>query len=168
MLYVTTSRRTPAAVIEALKQGMPKQAILYEWSALGIDNPYLALLAYADRFIVTGDSISMMVEVARLGRPLAIFPLPITRLGRVRQMFGKLLHPTADTRTQGGFFQVLGDALFQLGIIGYSRDLTEIHRLLIERKLAVPLGKPFHPPGRKPDDELPHVVDRIKALMVHG
>ena len=37
------------------------------------DNPYLALLALADRFVVTGDSASMLVEVARLGRPLADF-----------------------------------------------------------------------------------------------
>jgi hypothetical protein len=103
--------------------------------------------------------------VARLGRPLAIFPLPITRLGRARQFFGKLLHPSPDTRKRGGFFQALGNILFRLGIIGYSRDLIEIHRLLIDRELAVQLGKPFHPSGRKPDDELPHVVDRIKALM---
>ena len=101
-LYITTSRRTPTTVVEVLKEGIPKHAILYEWSARGIDNPYLALLGHADRFIVTGDSISMMVEVARLGKPLAIFPLPITRLGRLRQFLGKLLHPSPGTSEQGG------------------------------------------------------------------
>ena len=43
------------------------------------DNPYLGLLGLADRFVVTGDSISMLVEVASLGRPLAIFALPVGR-----------------------------------------------------------------------------------------
>ena len=165
-LYITTSRRTPATVIGALNEGIPKHAILYEWDGSGVDNPYLALLGHADRFIVTGDSISMMVEVANLGKPLAIFPLPMTRLGRLRRFFGNLLHPSADTNKQGGFLQSLGDALFRFGIIGYSRDLTEIHRLLIDRQLAVPLGKPFHPAGPTPIDELPHVVERVRAVMV--
>ncbi len=164
-LYITTSRRTPATVIGALKEVVPKHAILYEWNNSGVDNPYLALLGHADRFIVTGDSISMMVEVARLGKPLAIFPLPMTRLGRLRRFFGKFLHPSPDANKQGGFLRSLGDALFRFGIIGYSRDLTAIHRALIERQLAVPLGNPFHPPGRKPIDELPQVVARVRALM---
>ena len=43
------------------------------------ENPYLALLGLADRFVVTSDSVTMMVEVARLGRPLAIFELPLVR-----------------------------------------------------------------------------------------
>ena len=44
----------------------------------------LGLLALGSRFVVTGDSISMLVEVARLGKPLAIAPVPdrniLTRL----------------------------------------------------------------------------------------
>ena len=39
----------------------------------------MGLLGLADGFVVTGDSISMMVEIARLGRPLAIFDLPTGR-----------------------------------------------------------------------------------------
>ena len=64
-----------AAVVEAIAAALPAGARLYRWDAGG-DNPYHALLGLADRFVVTGDSISMMVEVARLGKPLAIFALP--------------------------------------------------------------------------------------------
>ncbi|MCU0895523.1 MAG: mitochondrial fission ELM1 family protein [Rhodospirillales bacterium] len=76
-LYATTSRRTPDAVVGALKVHLPASAGLFAWAPEAGDNPYLALLGFADRFVVTGDSISMMVEVARLGRPLAVFPLPV-------------------------------------------------------------------------------------------
>ena len=62
-------------MIEAIAAALPTGARLYRWDAGG-DNPYHALLGLADRFVVTGDSISMMVEVARLGKPLAIFALP--------------------------------------------------------------------------------------------
>ena len=75
-LYLTTSRRTSAAVTEALAAGLPDGATLHRWQADDPDNPYLGLLGLADRFVVTGDSVSMMVEVARLGRPLAIFRFP--------------------------------------------------------------------------------------------
>ena len=61
-------------MVAALEAALPPGALLYRWSAeTSADNPYLALLAHADRFVVTGDSVSMMVEVASLGRPLAIF-----------------------------------------------------------------------------------------------
>ena len=62
----------------ALAAGLPQGALLYRWDpATTGENPYLGLLAHADRFVVTGDSISMMVEVASLGKPLAIFALPV-------------------------------------------------------------------------------------------
>ncbi len=72
-------------------------ARLFAWGPQAGDNPYLALLGLADRFVVTGDSISMMVEVARLGRPLAIFPLPVRKgpVAALRQALAQRLHPQA-------------------------------------------------------------------------
>lgn len=75
-LYVTTSRRTPVSVVEALARGLPPEARLYRWDDLATENPYLGLLGLADRLVVTSDSVSMLVEVARLRKPLAIFQLP--------------------------------------------------------------------------------------------
>jgi len=74
-LYVVTSRRTPADVGDALEGDLPTGSRLHRFSEGGA-NPYRALLGLADRFVVTSDSLSMMVEVARLGRPLAIHGLP--------------------------------------------------------------------------------------------
>lgn len=78
-LYVSTSRRTPAAVVEALAAALPAGTPLHRWRPDDPDNPHLALLGLADRFAVTADSVTMLVEVARLGRPLAIAPLPPRR-----------------------------------------------------------------------------------------
>jgi mitochondrial fission protein ELM1 len=91
-LYVTTSRRTPLAVVEALARDLPAGSRLHRWrDGASADNPYLALLGLADRFVVSSDSLSMMVEVARLGRPLALYELPPAagrwrRLGRSRDL----------------------------------------------------------------------------------
>jgi hypothetical protein len=78
-LYVTTSRRTPPALVEAIAACLPPGAQLYRFGADAADNPYLGLLGCADRFVATSDSITMMVEVARLGRPLAVHVLPPRR-----------------------------------------------------------------------------------------
>jgi mitochondrial fission protein ELM1 len=78
-LYVTTSRRTPGAVADALAQRLPASARFHRWTPDDPENPYLALLGLADRFVVTSDSITMLVEVARLGKPLAIYELPASR-----------------------------------------------------------------------------------------
>jgi len=78
-LYVSTSRRTPEALADALAEALPPATPLYRWRPDDPDNPYLPLLGLADRFAVTADSATMMVEVARLGRPLAIAALPARR-----------------------------------------------------------------------------------------
>ncbi len=167
-LYITTSRRTPPAVVDMFRRHLPAGARLYCWSPDSSDNPYLALLALADRFIVTGDSVSMMVEVARLGKSLAIFPLPYQQgIGpRLQQLLGKRLHGgTASQRSGDRLLTGLGTLLYRLGLVRFSRDLTAVHRLLYERQLAVPLGQEFIDDTRTPADELRHVIPRIQELL---
>lgn len=166
-LYISTSRRTPPEVVEALEAHLPPNSRLYRWSADASDNPYLALLGLADRFVVTGDSVSMMVEVARLGKPLAIYALPYRRgtAGRLQQVLGNWLHGGAPERGGDRLLLSLGKALYRLGLIRYSRDLTAIHQLLYDKGMAVPLGDPFVPPRERPADELEGVSERIRALL---
>lgn len=168
-LYVTTSRRTPPAVVEALRAALPPDAQLYRWRPDAEDNPYLALLAQADRFIVTGDSISMMVEIARLGKPLAIYPLPVSGkpLDRVSGWLGPLIHddPARGVRAP---LRSLGGLLYRLGLAGYSRDLEALHGALIERGAAVRLGDPWPPAGPGLPDEVPGVVARVRSLLGEG
>ncbi len=161
-LYITTSRRTRPEVMEALGRSLPRGALLYRWSPDAGDNPYQGLLGLADRFVVTGDSISMLVEVASLGRPLAIFPLPVAGdpWSRARAALARTLGE--DQRPDRPVGRLL-HAAHRLGI-GYPRDLGAIHRLLYRRGLAVPLGDPFPPPSTGLDEELTPVAARIRAL----
>jgi mitochondrial fission protein ELM1 len=71
-LLVVTSRRTGAAAEAAMASVLPAQTALYRWTE-GADSPYLALLALADRVVVTGDSMSMCCEACAKGGPVFIF-----------------------------------------------------------------------------------------------
>ncbi|MEI4233346.1 mitochondrial fission ELM1 family protein [Roseovarius sp. D22-M7] len=72
---VTDSPRTPKAATEAFRKTINVPAESYWWHdphTTG-DNPYQGFLGLADRFVVTGESMSMMAEAASLGRPLYLF-----------------------------------------------------------------------------------------------
>jgi hypothetical protein len=151
-------------VVEALAAALPAGARLYRWDAGG-DNPYHALLGLADRFVVTGDSISMMVEVARLGKPLAIFALPEGKGAlRPRSALGRRL-AALEEGPAAAVLRPVADLLFRLRIAKYARDLSEVHRRLYASALAVPLGAPFRPPGPRVPDDLARAVERVRALM---
>ncbi len=71
-LMVTNSRRTPADSLKVLLaelSGFNPQ--FFDWQQAGADF-YHALLAHADVFIVTGDSLSMCSEAAFTGKPLLV------------------------------------------------------------------------------------------------
>jgi uncharacterized protein len=68
----TDSPRTPRAAGDALQAQLQQPYFSYRWGSGG-DNPYRGLLALADAFIVTGESMSMLGEAASTGQPLYIF-----------------------------------------------------------------------------------------------
>lgn len=74
-VLVTDSRRTPALAGTAFWQTLAEPRLRYSWhaGAKAAENPYLALLGLADRFVVTGESMSMLAEAAALGRPTYLF-----------------------------------------------------------------------------------------------
>jgi mitochondrial fission protein ELM1 len=74
-LMVTTSRRTGAentALIESALAGTGADL----WHGGAGENPYLGVLAWADAFLITADSVNMASEAAATGKPIHIFPLP--------------------------------------------------------------------------------------------
>jgi mitochondrial fission protein ELM1 len=70
-LIVTPSRRTPEPVCDALRQAL-KGTASFVWDGAG-ENPYPAMLAHADAFISTADSINMTGEPCATGRPVYVF-----------------------------------------------------------------------------------------------
>ena len=171
-LYIVTSRRTPAAVADylAAERTPNEQIFLYGRPGEGgpgyEENPYQGLLALAEHFIVTTDSLSMMVEVAELGRLLSLYPVAratpglegmLTRLGVMRT-----LSPRADEIPAGG---LAARTVAALGWPMHSRDLTAISRLLVEKRLASWLGEPVIQPEPYEDDALSQVAKRIRELV---
>lgn len=72
-ILLTTSRRTPADVINTLQSHLTDCPIFfYKFGDAG-DNPYFGLLAQGDSILVTGDSISMCSECCATGLPVCIF-----------------------------------------------------------------------------------------------
>jgi mitochondrial fission protein ELM1 len=160
--WLLTSRRTPPPIVAERRDGLPAAGRLTAWQAdlPAADNPYRALLGRADGLVVTGDSISMMVEVARLGRPLQLLRLPSSRLGTLdlwrRRLAGRVFGAQADGP--------LARLLYRLKLVTQTRTFDAFHDYLEERGLASPLGGPFLPPSGAVEDDLERVIGRIAAL----
>ena len=73
-LLITGSRRTGAANIELLEKALEGQPAFI--SDGGGDNPYFGMLAHADAFIVTCDSVNMISEACSTGKPVHVVMLP--------------------------------------------------------------------------------------------
>ncbi len=165
--YVTTSPRTPPRVVRALREGLPAGARFFEWRRGATDNPYQALLGLADGFVATGDSISMIVEVVKLGKPLAIFPLPyglIHKVDRIRRVGARWLYQP-DGSGMDGFRRGLRRVGGALRLLPRTRDFTAIHQLLFDRGLAVPAGHPLKMPEGEVPNDLAAVAERVRAVL---
>jgi mitochondrial fission protein ELM1 len=166
--YFTTSRRTPADVVQQLRKRLPEGCEFYQWSAEASDNPYKGLLGLADGFMVTGDSISMMVEVVRLRKPLAILSLPTSLIGSIdqsRRSLARWLFKPVSGSIAGRLRGWLASLAYHSGFITHTRDFRAFHQMLIDRGLAVAAGKPFAPPSGAIPDDVALVVERIKQLV---
>ena len=164
-LFISTSRRTTAAVSATLRAQLPANAVLHEWTRGGDDNPYLALLGLADYFVVTGDSVSMMMEVADCGKPLAIFALPADWKGRLWQRLLLRLHGSAASGPVDAACRWLGRLVYTTGVAGFARDLGVLHQQLIDQGFAVRAGEAFPAVDQPLPVEPTAVSDRIRALV---
>lgn len=137
-IFISTSRRTPPAVADALAKALKPQDRLFRWGDASAPNPYLGLLAHGDTFTVTSDSLSMLIEVARLGKPLSIAMPP--ELTGLSGLIDRVLSPFR------------------------ARDLGEATALLLRGGYAVPLGEMPHAPLEPPADDTMRVAARLRAL----
>jgi len=88
-LMVVTSRRTGGANERLLRDALPHAGLFHAWREQG-DNPYLGLLALADRVVVTGDSMSMCSEACANGGPVLIFAPPSLTDAKFRALHSQL------------------------------------------------------------------------------
>jgi mitochondrial fission protein ELM1 len=72
-VVVVPSRRTPDDVLAVFKAAARDDPGAWVWDRAG-DNPYVGVLALADRLVITGDSVSMISEALATPRPVEVFP----------------------------------------------------------------------------------------------
>ncbi len=171
-LLISTSRRTPASVLEVARRtaaSAGERATLHEWRPDARDNPYVAFLAGGDEFVITPDSVSMLVEVARLGRPIAI--APHTRAQSpwksARAGLKRLFHgPTAGPQSRA---RALSSDLASFLGLKYARDLADVSRRLVEGGWAADFpefaGGPETPLA---DHDFERAVERIRELLAES
>jgi len=100
-IAVTPSRRTGEENIEALAEGL-SGVPHHIWDGTG-ENPYFGMLALADGFVVTNDSVNMVSEAAATGKPVHIFDLE----GHSAKfdLFHKAMRDAGATRPFAGKFE---------------------------------------------------------------
>ncbi len=72
---ITTSARTRTDVADVLEATLTAPVSLHRYRPNDPDNPYFGILALADGFVVTSDSVAMLSEAAATGQPVHIFDL---------------------------------------------------------------------------------------------
>lgn len=117
-LLVSTSSRTAMPVIDALEAAVTAPSYFYRFNGEDPVNPYFGILAWADRFIVTGDSIAMLSEACATGKSVMIFDL-----GGMRDSHDE---GDRDFRLGGTVYAFLLRWLWR----PLSRDLTLVHKKL--------------------------------------
>ncbi len=73
-LIVTPSRRTGEAQTRIVSRAL-EGTNAFVWDSKG-DNPYFAILALCDSFLVTSDSTNLLTEAATTGKPVHIVDVP--------------------------------------------------------------------------------------------
>jgi len=165
-LLVTSSARTPAAVLDAFSDAVDVPNFVYRWRVGDSDNPYLAFLGLADAYIVTSESMSMLAEACAMQRPVYMFDMD-DRAGIGDRAFAKDLRATAAERWINALrYKAWTHRLAQgLAPLRMRRDIGRMHRALIASGRAVWLGQRFPdaPPPPLPDGS--RAVERVLELL---
>lgn len=159
-LTCVTSRRSGAAVEQALSRGAP-EADLHFWRREQQENPYLGYLAQADILVVTGESESMLAEAASAEKPLYIYPIPLKPPSLRERGAAAVL---SLSRGEGPLARLCA-AMIQSGLVVPPRDLALMHQRMIEIGVAMPFGDMRRPSGQLPRPNFGDLVNHIHLLL---
>ena len=152
-LLVTTSSRTSDAATDALEEAITVPNAFYRYGAGDGGNPYLGILAWADRLVVTGDSIAMLSEASATGKPVLMFDL------------GGMRNPNdgveRDFRLGASLYAFMLRYLWK----PLSRDITLVHARLRESGDAAWLGEVLATARRPGQTDLERTVAAVKGLL---
>ena len=142
-----TSPRTSASEVATLERMVDGAGEVVRW-ARDMPNPYGWLLAHANRFVVTEDSVSMAADAIATGKPVTI--------ASVRR------RPALSWRADAGVFR----ALAVRGLLTPPRDVHCLMLQLADSGLVEMPGRPAS--GMQSNGTLsdwPDAIARVKALL---
>jgi hypothetical protein len=163
-LLASTSPRTPAEAADAAIAAITCPSFVYRWKANDPENPYHAFLALADRFIVTADSASLLVEACLMGKPVELFSFPARRnpvLGAKDWLWRNFA--AGGNADDGGTGLI--ERLVDWGLLKPPRDFAALHRGLEQRGLIAPIGTANATPPREPPNDMERAVAAIRRLF---
>ena len=152
-LLVTTSARTSEAATAALQSSITAPNYLYRFRNGDPQNPYLGVLAWADRLIVTADSIAMLSEACATGKPVKMFDLGGMR--DVNDDRGR------DFRLGGTLYAFMLRWLWK----PLSRDITLVHRRLRETGCAAWMDEVPVTARVPASTDLERAVEAVRRLL---
>ena len=181
-VLVSTSRRTSKAAAESLLSALGSScshAYVWQTDKDSSENPYMAYLALADAFVVTGESASMLAEACATNKPVAIYPLPVRSagiatwvrsLGRTlgdavaRRAYARPLNKRGIERPQRGV-QRFCAGLLAKGWVRTGGHSRQLHESLIAHGLAVYFDGSLPPPPGSSVNEVDRVAERVRTMM---
>ena len=152
-LLVSTSARTSPRAVAALREGLEAPHYFYRWQPDDPANPYRGILAWADRLVVTGDSIAMLSEACATGRPVQVFDLGGMRPGTAVER---------DFRVGASLYA----GLLRWGWQPLSRDITLVHRRLLDSGRVTWLDdEPAEVPPDPGQADMQRAVAAVRRLL---
>lgn len=72
-LLVSTSRRTTDELIKIIENNLECDKFVYKWARNSLFNPYYYFIREGNIIFITGDSISMIAEIATAGKSMYVY-----------------------------------------------------------------------------------------------
>jgi mitochondrial fission protein ELM1 len=146
---ITTSSRTRPEVADVLQSALTVSATLHRYRANDPHNPYFGILAHADAFVVTSDSVAMLSEAAATGRPVHIFDL------------GRPDAHGRDHTPKSVSYRVMMALLPKR----LSRDIGLFHEAFIAAGYGTWSNEPCGAAPRTAEQEIDATVERVRSLL---
>jgi mitochondrial fission protein ELM1 len=128
-LIIVTSRRTPLSFADELERHFSKNTDFFFWHKINQkNNPYLSILAIADYFLVTADSVSMISDCLATAKPTIIY----------KSGFGELKHQKIiNNLIKNNYIFSMEQVLKEENLNIKAKKLVEAHnlQLAISKKL---------------------------------
>jgi uncharacterized protein len=164
-LHIVTSRRTPDDVLDYLRNHLPEKSLLHEWGASDKPNMYTDLLNDADKIIVTGDSISMLMDAATRAKPMSIAALPYRNTLARLQDWVNLEHNIREKPIPVFVLNQIFSIAKKLGLLRTAQYTVHLHQQLVDLDVAKLLPDGFSQGGISPPSEMSSVSAGIKNLL---